>query len=909
VASASGLVNGLLSAAVLALSARNGQTDEIAAYSVMSAALAFVTIAVSGGSSILYISGNAEQRRAVRSQWVYIVLPSLIVGTVAISAVYSRWGYAWSALLAAGVVTIGNNLITLQLGDLSREMRYTSNALVICGSKLSALVLVVAGMRLTHALLLSGVIQFALAEVALRRTSWLRRSELRELSPRAGLSVFRTNMQLFSYTTSELYNGRIGTLVLSLFVTPRAMGCYGAVASAYQALCGVLCSGLQVSLVARTRARHGIDAGTVRGRDAEIIAVAGSAALAVCTAVAAPVITNDVLRLPLHDSTQWLRILVVALPFMVLNRAATFVAIGEGSYLKAARVVLLVSVFMTPVVLLAVPTFGAVGAASATLTAESFTALVIGLIVIRRRAQRPSAETSARTVPVRLRSAGIVAFRRSRSVTASVTAASIEGNDRRFRTGTAALMWLSLGVAGLAPDVVFPVTGARYSTVALSCLCATFGLWVFWRHGIGRITAIGVYNFAFALFVGFAGLYDVAVPPPGLGTGYLLAAVACCYFVQVPTWALFWSKDAWDVPRELSLACAPAVARWSVTTGSCLLGAAVLVTRLRGASVPFMDAIGFVGIVLMAIGLLCGAPGRQWMFRSVVIAGAFGVYVHFLFDGFGRVILGSLAFSLAIVLTHRLPGRLVKSVVILATAPGLLLLAKLRIDDVSASRPDVGLYENGLESVVSPLRSFATLLMDNRDGVLPMGWGHTFFTALVSLTPRGLWPGKPAGFGNELVPFISPALVGTGHSDAALFPGEWLFNFGLPGLLIMIPAVGLALRILDHLLNRPRSLDSGRDLVHYAMVLVTAAGVVDLSWVGTFSYAARTGERLAVLVVILAAAALRKAPGPVAQSPPPNRTRDTWQLGFVDRTGHGREQGEHSGHDSGPRRTNPAVAE
>ncbi|MGN9892360.1 hypothetical protein [Micromonospora sp. L31] len=110
IVSSSGLASGLLNAAVLALSARNGQTGEIATYAVVTAALTLVAVAVAGNSPLLYISGDAGQRRAVRSQWVFLTLPIMALGTLAVGAFYRRSGYEWPAMLAVGAVAMGNNL-------------------------------------------------------------------------------------------------------------------------------------------------------------------------------------------------------------------------------------------------------------------------------------------------------------------------------------------------------------------------------------------------------------------------------------------------------------------------------------------------------------------------------------------------------------------------------------------------------------------------------------------------------------------------------------------------------------------------------------------------------------------------------------------------------------------------------
>lgn len=384
IASSSGLVSGLLNAAVLALSARDGQTIEIAAYTVTTAALALVAIAVSGGSSLLYISGDRDQRWAVRSQWVFVTLPSMLVGALLVGAFYSRSGYSWPAILAVGAVAVGNNLAQLQLGDLARQMRFTLSAVVTCGCKLPALVMVATGFRLTTALLVATCVQFVAAEVCLGKDSWLRRAQMVHLSPRRAASVFRMNKHLFTYTMAELYCARVATVALSLLVSPKVMGAFGAIVSGYQALAGVLAAALQVSMVGRVRDRQGISHGGPN-RDAEFVAILGAGVIAVVTMVAAPWITSDVLRLPPNGPAVWLMILVAALPFMTLSRAVSLNLIGDGDYRRATKVMLLNAAIITPIAAISVPTYGPSGAAAATLCAELLTAAALGLVAVRRR--------------------------------------------------------------------------------------------------------------------------------------------------------------------------------------------------------------------------------------------------------------------------------------------------------------------------------------------------------------------------------------------------------------------------------------------------------------------------------------------------------------------------------------------
>jgi hypothetical protein len=442
--------------------------------------------------------------------------------------------------------------------------------------------------------------------------------------------------------------------------------------------------------------------------------------------------------------------------------------------------------------------------------------------------------------------------------------------DKQRPRWTVAVVWLGLGVAALTPAAAALDLESTRSTAALATLAMLFGLWVFWCHGGRRITAVGIYNFSFALFVGFAGMYQVAVLPLGTSAGPLLTAVAWCYFLQVVTWQLFWTREPTSNVAETCEA-SPAVARWTTTLGFSVLLGAVLVSPEDSGPELLANAAGFVGTLLVGVGLLRGPRRRRWMCGAIVTSAALAVYVHFLFHGFGRIVLGSLGFGLLIALARHTPGRLSKAAVLLGAAPVLVVLAKARVDIVERVRPDVRTYENGLESVVSPLQSFASLLNYHHAGLLPNNWGHTFWAALVALVPRAIWPDKPIGFGAELVPFLNPALVGTGHSDAALFFGEWLYNFGLAGLVVMVPAVGLTVRGLDQLLVRAenRPLDTMGAVLQYAAALVTASGVIDLLWVGTFTYTARGGSRLLILAGLLVLLAPKVRTQMVKASPVP----------------------------------------
>lgn len=414
------------------------------------------------------------------------------------------------------------------------------------------------------------------------------------------------------------------------------------------------------------------------------------------------------------------------------------------------------------------------------------------------------------------------------------------------------LVWLGLGAACVALGPVTPDSWGRDEILALSLLATVFGGWVFWYHGGTRITAVGIYNLAFAVFVGFSGLYHAmtaATNDPGVP---LSTVVIVCYFGHVTTWLLFWSGDAPSPPTP----AAPADARtawWAVKYGCCLLVLAVATSIEVSQPIPLLDSAGFVGVLLLGAGLLRGPLGRWTLLCGVIVAVAFAVYFIYLFSGFGRIVVGTLALALLVVLSHRDRRRLTKAVTFLGAAPVLLFLAGLRAVDPGS--PGFAADPDGFKSAVSPIHAFAQLLNLNANGLLPHGEGVTFFNASVALIPRALWPDKPVGFGTDLVPLLSPELVGTGHSSAALWHGEWLFNFGLPGLALMIPVTGLAVRGIDRILAwaSSRHLTTPHAMGAYVAALLAAVGLFDVVWVGSFTYMARTGARLLVLAVLVLA--------------------------------------------------------
>jgi hypothetical protein len=296
----------------------------------------------------------------------------------------------------------------------------------------------------------------------------------------------------------------------------------------------------------------------------------------------------------------------------------------------------------------------------------------------------------------------------------------------------------------------------------------------------------------------------------------------------------------------------PGVTSWGIVTGTLMLAAGLAAARSGLVLGGMVDASVFAGAVLLTLSVF-RRTGGGWSVVGLAIAGAvFFLYAVYIFRGFGRLTLGALGFALALAAAQRLRAGWIKFGVLASTGPVLIVLSQLRVEFTASLNPNQGSDVTGFESLAGPLLRFSQLIDLIQGGVLHLRFGETFLSSAVALFPRALWPNKPVGLGAELAAIFRPELAGTGHSELALFHGEWLFNFGIIGLAVMIPVFGLSVAALNRWLVQTsyRPLASRANLIGLAAAIVTASGLPDLLWGGTDTYVARAGERLVVLLII-----------------------------------------------------------
>jgi hypothetical protein len=421
-------------------------------------------------------------------------------------------------------------------------------------------------------------------------------------------------------------------------------------------------------------------------------------------------------------------------------------------------------------------------------------------------------------------------------------------------------VWLILGVVALSVDERKTQGAWTLSAMSLSALSLILGLWIFWNHGGNRITAASVYGFTFALFVGFAGIYTLTSYRKNEYIPYFLPALASAYIGQVLVYCIWWwdARNIGSETADIQPVADPATTQWGARVGGLLL-TACLAAILLGYSSGAIKEFAFASAILMITSMFL-RPGGRPRFCAVVALGLLGLFAKFVFSGFGRLELGAFGLALAFSACAQFRGRQVKFTILAVSAPVLVYFAQQRVEFTGHLNKYQLPSVTGFESAVGPLGEYAKLLDLHQHETLGVHGISTFWASATALVPRSIWHGKPVGFGTVLGDLLRPDLHGTGFSDLALFQGEWLYAFGLGGLIIMIPIVGIFVRRLDRRLTPfwDREIRTRRHIVGLALVTILIAGLPDLVWGGTFTYVSRAGVR--VIPLILLALVARKRP-------------------------------------------------
>ncbi|XKH56914.1 hypothetical protein LG293_01795 [Citricoccus nitrophenolicus] len=426
-----------------------------------------------------------------------------------------------------------------------------------------------------------------------------------------------------------------------------------------------------------------------------------------------------------------------------------------------------------------------------------------------------------------------------------------------------ALTWIGIGAA-----VTFLDTNSALQTLVLSWMTILFSAWVFLRHGGPYITAAGVWSICSGLFVGFAGVYWQSMNPHDPA---MVRAVGLAFLAHAFMYYGFWRGRQFHVPQTTG-ETNPDALRGLFPVGFLLLAAGTGLSILGIAEVIAGPA-AFTGIILLVIAVVTGGRRRMKVIPLLFTGTLALVYTRFVFSGFGRIVLAALAFSIVMVLAMKYRTYWLKFGTLIVLPPALVVLIEQR---EQFGLVQYGASLDGLGSIVEPLRQFSVMLAQP---VYEYAFGSTFWAAAVTHVPSALWEGKPDGFGLEIGWIYNPSLASIGGTLAALSHGEWIYNFGPLGLILMAVLIGLAIRFLDvSFLKRVASgINVRRDALVLTALVIAGGGMTDLFWGGTHTFMGRAGTRLLILLILFALWGwLRSAQPRKTQSAPPaagSRTR------------------------------------
>lgn len=367
----------------------------------------------------------------------------------------------------------------------------------------------------------------------------------------------------------------------------------------------------------------------------------------------------------------------------------------------------------------------------------------------------------------------------------------------------------------------------------MALLSILLGIRAFLISGRHRITPTGVYMLSFAVFAGGGTVLGAAMPEWGTSPT-LLTVQFVLLLSHIAIWYVLRSPVTGEPKTELSapdLKQEPPLGVLLVTgCGLFVVGAASFGYRPLG---PFPEAALFIGTTLASLWALSRSryPGP---IAGLVTATLAAGYYWISFDGYGRLRVAALFVTMLCLMTWRVGRPWIKKVMVLIIPGALAVMSQ----------------DRGAGSLISPIYRFASLVDLAEAGRLDYGYGSTFLDAAVALVPRAFWPDKPEGFGRILASIFSPQYLDAGHSDVALFAGEWYYNWRWLGVVLMVPAVGLVLRWLDSFVatSETRAITRASDLRNITLAAVVAAGMMDLFWVGTSTFMGRTGTRSVVLI-------------------------------------------------------------
>ena len=439
------------------------------------------------------------------------------------------------------------------------------------------------------------------------------------------------------------------------------------------------------------------------------------------------------------------------------------------------------------------------------------------------------------------------------------------------------LPFLTPGITLLFSLVGLWAGDPRQGLAVISVTSCLFAMTVTIRRAGPYLPPSSVFFIASGVFIGGAGYYLLLIdnsPVPidlirdGAGLAMITNAAVAAYIAA----SALRSGIAWPGPDDRAHARGFQRPPFMLLVWGFIvltLSQISLVDSIVGATAHFMGVGGLLMVVTWAA---ARRADQQWFGDALLMSLVFVLplaWINATFVLGGRLMLAGLLIAAFSAWNLFGPSKVQKAILICCIPLFLLFSGINRAEsgdeDSSVSSSNVIAEGNGLESVYSPLETWARMIgpleVEQRRLLMPR-WGGTFFNAAVLPIPRSIWDDKPIGFGAELTPVFEPQLVSDNHSMAALTQGEWYANFGYLGLPAMVIVTGWLLVRLDrwHARLAWSGFDDERDWWSLATLVCLVSALGELYWVGSFTAVARGG--MATLAVLLTRLVALRRHGP-----------------------------------------------
>lgn len=397
---------------------------------------------------------------------------------------------------------------------------------------------------------------------------------------------------------------------------------------------------------------------------------------------------------------------------------------------------------------------------------------------------------------------------------------------------------------------------ARYDVaVSVGVAVTLFGVRAFLSDGGGRITALGLFNLSTALFVGFGAIYAGGSQDSRVTGLYLALAALAAFIPQVAVTLLSWGKSRTATIRFPGIKDSRWLTRWGFLT---LAGAAAFkLAGVPAAVDPYVEATAFTAITAIALGLYWRPDSRMLSLATIAVGALTVVYAEVFHIGSGRLRIVALICAIGVIVTARFQRKRLKWATVAAIAPALWWLAQDRKELQESLSAGASAGRTGLESMLEPVIVFGKLIQAQVEAGFPLSYGQNLLSFPFALVPESWFPGAPQALGYELVRIMAPARYGTGYSVVATSSGEAYYNFGWLGLVLIVPALVILLRLLDHAMVRRMSAETVglSALLWIIFWSMLAGGISDLTWSGHHTFLTRASTRLPLLALLMVLAA------------------------------------------------------